>query len=315
MVGFDYLAKGIYGLSRAHLVSPMAGHLGAAVLAGYFIAEQHPDLDPIVYQGIEGELDRILGGESVFGPKKGSHPTVEELFAPVAAEKADPALIDPLALALSRNIDQTRESGHNVIFTAIAIRALHDHPDFATPSITTGLAKLIAGFDHAKPGSGYYGKERGRIDGRKVALPEEFPIPPYPDLTAMAVAVVDSLIRHAPERRDGFGGLWHLINHGAALAELSRYGYQKLALQGLPAHHQHLRLWSTVPDVTAEMGAETPTTSDPHSAEFWEQKTLRRDRARLDHRIKTLYGFDALLELVESPETRRLAEAKLRYLM
>jgi hypothetical protein len=60
MVDLNYLAKGLCAMSRSHHVNTMAGHLGAAVVAGYFIAEQHPDLDAKVYQGIEAELNRII---------------------------------------------------------------------------------------------------------------------------------------------------------------------------------------------------------------------------------------------------------------
>lgn len=101
-----------------------------------------------------------------------------------------------LPMRFLRNINRTRESGHNVIFALIAIRALKDHPDLATPSITDGVRKLIARFDNASPGSGYYGKARGRIDGRKITLPNNDGIPPFPDLQTMANAVVDDLIQH-----------------------------------------------------------------------------------------------------------------------
>lgn len=315
MVDFEYLAKGLYAMSRAHRVNTMAGHLGAAVVAGYFIGEQHPDLDAKVHAGIEAELNRIIRGESVFSPKKDAPITVAEMFEPFAKEQPKENLIDGIAEALAHNIDQTRESGHNVIFAAIAIRALKDHPDFATPSVTDGIRKLIAGFNDSNPGSGYYGKQRGRIDGRKVPLPKDDAFPPHANLQAMAAVVLDELIQHAVERRDGFGGLWHVINHAAALAELAQYGYRELATNGLAAHHQHLRLWKTLPNVADELGAETPTEHDPRTPAFWKSDSIRRDRARLDHRIKTLYGFDALVDLVEDKDKRKQANEKLRYLM
>jgi hypothetical protein len=39
MIDFDYLYKGICGLANAHQAGTMAGHLGAAVAAGYFSAK------------------------------------------------------------------------------------------------------------------------------------------------------------------------------------------------------------------------------------------------------------------------------------
>ena len=315
MVDHDYLAKGLYAMSRAHHVNTMAGHLGAAVVAGYFIAEQHPDLDATVYQGIEGELDRIIRGESVFSPGKNAVISVAEMFEPFAKEQPNENLIDGIADALAVNIDQTRQSGHNVIFGSIAIRALQDHPEFATPSVTGGIRKLIVGFNGATPGSGYYGSRKGRIDGREVPLPKDCAFPPYADRQAMANAVLDALIQHVSERRQGFGGLVHLINHAAALAELERYGYRGLATKGLAAHHQHVLLWKTLPDVTDELGPATPTEHDPRTPAFWQSGNIRRDTARLDHRIKTLYGFDALVDSVEDKARRKQGNLKLRYLM
>lgn len=315
MVDFDYLPKGLYALARAHRVSAMSGHLGAAVVAGYFVGEQHPDLDEKVYRGVEAELERIIRGESVFSPKKDATLNAPAMFEPFAKERPQENLIDGIADALGRNIHRPRESGHNVIFASIAIRALKDHPDLATPSVTDGIRKLIAKFDDASPGNGYYGKAKGRIDGRKIALSNNDGVPPFPDLPTMAEAVVDDLIRHVAQRRDGFGGLWHIINHAAALAELSSHGYRELALRGLPAFHEHFRLFKTVPDVSVELGAETPTADAPLTPAFWTPEKIRRERAHLTHRIKTIYGFHALAELVADDRRRDQAQDKLRYLM
>ncbi len=52
---------------------------------------------------------------------------------------------------------KTRQSGHNVIFATLAIRALHGHPEYATPSIVEGIRKLAETFNGAVPGRGYYG--------------------------------------------------------------------------------------------------------------------------------------------------------------
>ncbi|MEZ6139620.1 MAG: hypothetical protein R3B84_03525 [Zavarzinella sp.] len=315
MVSFDYLPKGLNALSRAHLVNSMAGHLGAAVIAGYFIAEQHPNLDAKVYTGIEGELERIIRGESVFSPRKNSPVTVKELFQAYPKEPAKPTLIRNIADSLEKNISETRQSGHNVIFASIAIRALKDHEDLATTSVINGICKLMEQFNAANAGSGYYGKERGRIYANKIVIPKEKQRKPYTTLAQMAEAVLDELIQFQGERRDGFGGLWHVINHGAALAELSSYGFGDLARKGIPAHFHHMELYRTLPDVSDEFGKETKSKYDPHSAEYWKQDDLRRDRAHLDHRIKTIYGFDALAELVADEEKRKKAILKMRYLM
>ena len=53
-------------LANAHKASALAGHLGAAVVAGYFWGEDQSELDDAVYRGVEKELDRIIQGEEGF---------------------------------------------------------------------------------------------------------------------------------------------------------------------------------------------------------------------------------------------------------
>ena len=122
-----------------------------------------------------------------------------------------------------------------------AHRALKEYPQYATPSIINGIRRLIGGFDQASAGSGYYGREKGRIDGDQVALQDDPSFSPYSSPECMVDVVLDELLETAPERRQGFGGLWHIINHAAALIDLSEYGYPNLAQRGLEAYHRHVR--------------------------------------------------------------------------
>lgn len=316
MIDFSYLYKGICGLANAHRASPLAGHLGAAVVAGYFLGEDQPDLDDAVYRGVEQELERILRGEESlwFDPKKVGI-AVADLFQPLPEEAPQEALITTIAEALSRNVDQLRESGHNVIFASLALRALHDHPVYATPSVVHGIRKLIESFHDANPGRGYYGKERGWIVGNKVSLPEDDGVSHYKTEHEMAKVVIEELIATAPVRRQGFGGLWHVINHAAALIELSRFGYKALAQKGFSAHRQHVRLWRSLPNVEPELGPATRAEHDPRNPDFWATGALKRDEARLTHRIKTLYGFDVLLQLSDDENLRKRASEGFLHLM
>lgn len=315
MVDFDYLIKGLCGLARAHRVNTMSGHLGAALVSGYFLGEQRPDLDPVVYRGIESELDRIIAGESVFSPPKHAGLTAATMFEPFPRERADERLVDGIAEALTNTIGRLHASGHNVIFAATAIRGLKDHPDCATPSITDGIRKLIGGFEKSAAGSGYYGSGKGRVDGWKVILPKDDGVPMFPDLQTAAITVIDEVMRRPSERREGFGGPWHLINHTAGLAELHRYGYPGVAAAGLAALRQHLRLFKTLPDISSEKGPETPTADSPFRAAFWSPEKIRRGRAHLTHRVKTLYGYEAISDLITDESQRQRADDRLRYLM
>jgi hypothetical protein len=126
--------------------------------------------------------------------------------------------------------------------------------------------------------------------------------------------VIDELIQSVSIRRQGFGGMWHIINHAAAITELSRYGYRDLARKGFAAHRQHVRLWRTLPDVKEELGALERSQADPRIGTYWSGE-LKRDEARLTHRIKTLYGFYTILPFVEDEKKRTQAEDSLLYLM
>ena len=321
MVDFKYLYLGLCGMARAHQANAMAGHLGAAVVTGYFIGEELPDLDERVYAGIEKELNQIMGGGEAFwydADKAGI--TIPDLFQPfpdeTVAEVPDlQTKLATISTALAANIDTLREAGHNVIFSSIAIRALKDHPQYATDSIVGGIGKLIARFDDAGTGRGYYGKERGWVQGTDVELGDDTNFPAYRNQQEMVEVVIDELIQSAAIRRQGFGGLFHIINHAAAITELSRLGYGPLAVRGLPVHHQHVRLWRSLPDVENELGPLKAAQHDPRTPEYWQGPDSSQWSAQLTHRVKTIYGFNTILRFIESEAKRNQAREKFLYLM
>tara|TARA_R110000850_G_scaffold14189_5_gene45474 strand:- start:20 stop:976 length:957 start_codon:yes stop_codon:yes gene_type:complete len=317
MIDFQYLKVGLTGMARAHRAGTMAGHLGAAVVAGVFFGEDHPNLDEKVVADVQGELDRVItGGEAIWFDSKKAGITIPDLFEPLPKESPSEAAIPDIGVVLAADIAELRQSGHDVIFASIALRALHDHPELASPAVVVGIQKLITGFHGAPQGRGYFGKERGWLQGAQVKLTEESDFPPYADEDAMVEIVIDELIHSAGIRRQGYGGLFHLINHAAALTELSRFGYRGLARQGLDSHHRHLRLYRSLPDVEDELGPLQKAKHDPRTASYWEtDKDSEQWSAHLTHRIKTLYGFYTLLRQIEDPNTRVEAERAFRYLM
>ncbi|TWT82627.1 hypothetical protein CA13_40900 [Planctomycetes bacterium CA13] len=315
MIDFSYLYKGICGLAHAHRAGTMAGHLGAAVVAGYFIGEDQSELPDEVCQGIEGEMERVISGEEAiwFDAKKaGVTPTT--LFDSFPDEPANAETIESIVVALHKSVGTLKQSGHNVIFASIAVRALRDHEDYATPQIVTGIRKLIERFKGAASGRGYYGKELGWVMGDKVELSAENDFPKYKSIQQMVNVTIDELIESAAIKRQGFGGLWHIINHAAAITELNRFGYKEVAMSALPAHHQHIRLWRSLPDVEEELGAVVKAMYDPRDARYWDGK-LKRDEALLTHRIKTFYGFHAITRFIEEETQRNKAEDAFLYLM
>ncbi len=315
MIDFQYLRKGVCALANAHRAGTMAGHLGAATVTGYFFGEDHSELPDEVFQAMEGELDRVIAGEEAiwFNARKAGI-TPNELFASFPEEDPEPESISSIADALEANIGSLKQSGHNVIFAAAAIRAVSDHQEYATPNIVSGVRKLTEAFNNVSPGKGYFGKEQGWVSGGQIRLADTIDFPAYQSIQDMVNVTVAELITTAASRRQGFGGLWHIINHAAAITELDRYGYRKVARLGLPAHHQHIRLWRTLPDLENELGAVDKAGHDPREPAYW-QGNLKRNQARLTHRIKTLYGFATLRRLIEKEDTRNKADDAFLYLM
>ena len=315
MIDFGYLYQGICGLANAHKAGTMAGHLGAAVAAGYFFGEERNELPAEVLDGIQREMDRVIAGEeSIWFNAKKAGVTPAELFNTFPGVAPEPDSIDSIVSTLRNNVGSLRQSGHNVIFASIAVRALVDHPDYATAPIVDGMRRLIAAFDHVSPGRGYYGKHRGWMTGNQVQLSDQDSFPTYASIQQMVDVTVTELIESAGTKKQGFGGLWHIINHAAAITELDRYGYRSVARRALPAHHQHMRLWRTLPNVEDELGAVIKSEKDPCDSQYWRGQ-LKRDEARLTHRIKTLYGFSILRRLIGDEDTRQQADNALLYLM
>lgn len=315
MIDFQYLQTGINGLANSYKAGTMAGHLGAAVAAGYFFGEDQSDLPPEVFRGIEGEIKRVIAGEESFWwNAKQAGVTSADLFRPLAKEEPKPNTIKAIADALQKNVGETRQSGHNIIFASIAIRALRDHPDFATPQAVTGICKLTEGFNTAHAGRGYYGKEKGWLNGNQVQLAADEKFQPYESIPQMVEVTIEELITTAAIKKQGFGGLWHIINHAAAITELERFGFKELAKQALPAHHQHIRLRRSLPDVEGELGAVPKAEHDPRNPAYW-KGMLKRDEARLTHRIKTLYGYFILKRFIENDAQRKKADDAFLYLM
>jgi|TARA_B110000881_G_scaffold85617_1_gene75059 hypothetical protein len=294
----------------------MAGHLGAAVVAGYFFGENHPDLEDEVVAAIQADLVSITGGgETIwFNPQKAGV-TARELFKPFPEKTSEQASVDKIAEALKGSLGILRQSGHNVIFSSIAIRALKDHPEYATRDIVGGITELISSFKNQHPGRGYYGREKGWVGGNEAAMVDQKSTPPYESLGEMVETIIDELINSAPEHRRGFGGLFHLINHAAALIELDRYGYGGLAKTGLKGHHQHLRLYRALPDLELELGKLKNAGESPFDPAYWKRQESGQWGAWLTHRIKTLYGFHTLIRFVKDPIKRNKANDAFGYLL
>ncbi len=338
-----YVLRGLCGLANAvPRAGSMAGHLGAATVTGALMAaglecEFHPSVHSLLY----AQLDKIVDGEETWFNEQAAGVTVPELFTPT--EENEPTLpvscaTDAIAKALGRNIDSLRQSGHNVIFASIAIRALVLHPSYCKPSVVSGITKLVSSFDGAVAGQGLYSTRQnarsseglgpGRLFGHDAPLAPAAETPPggtaCVSIDSLVEVTLEELARSAPEHRQGFGGLHHLINHAAGLVVLAELGFPKLAAAGLPAHWEHLRLYRALPNLETDLGPLRCLDVDPRSPQYWESFGSEQWGAALTHSIKTLYGISVLLrhhaarrapQDVRSKDLRHRAWCAFGYLM
>jgi hypothetical protein len=309
----DFLQTGLWGLMRAPNANLMTGHLGAAMLAGELLKRERSDLQSGVGAAIDGELRRIMAGEeSWFSPASVGF-GVPELFLPVdpapVASDAEARIVE----ALTGTLDAFHESGHNVIFATLAMRAIRHMPEAATEPVVEGIAELTRRFAGTRGGRGYYGKEEGWRIGPADPLPPPTAFPAYRTLADMVDEVLAEAYASRRLNRRGYGGVVHVVNHVAALLDLARLGYPELALQALPAQREHFTRWRLLPDVSEEFGASTEAPCDPRTRPFWDED-LRRDTARLTHRVKGMYGLLTLLDTLAPGERRQRGEEFLRFL-
>ena len=220
MIDHTYLQEGLLATARSHQAGSMAGHLGASVLAGYYLGEDYPDLPKAVMEGIQGKETLWTSiGKTGIGAR--------ELFAEAGdgefleSPQGDP---EDMVLALSQGEQQLKQSGHNTIFAALALRALKDHPELATQKIVHGLKRLMQQFDQAAPGRSYFGKAQGWLTGNQITLDASQKRTPFISMDQAIQEVMELFAREVIQRRRGFGGWFHLINHTAALQSLHHMG-------------------------------------------------------------------------------------------
>ena len=245
-----YVFRGLCGLAHAMpRAGSMAGHLGAATITGGLLAAGvEGEIDPSSRPLLHDQLDKIMAGSEMWFNEEQAGVTVPELFVPVPAGGGQPAQALPIVEALWVNIGKLRQSGHNVIFASIALRALAVYPSLSSRAMVGGIAELIASFDGAVAGQGYYstdteapssdGLGAGRLFGHDAPLSPASETVVYTSIDSMVQVTLEELASTASEHRQGFGGLHHLINHAAALVVIGELGLGELAHAGLPAVSQ-----------------------------------------------------------------------------
>ncbi|WP_372720628.1 hypothetical protein [Novipirellula sp.] len=282
----SYLELGLIGMARSN--GWFNAHLGAAVLAGYYMCNENRFSDAIV-DSVKKQLDALIA-------------THREQFSPFENVSGAIPFIEDVPRSLNAAVQGgLRAHGHAVIYTALSVRALRDVPHMADPR----LIKLLCGHN-------------GQIAQKTPSQPRVFS--EYADTQAMIEALFDSLARFEPlvgrptVRRPNFT---HMTTHTEALMSLDAMGYTELAKAGQRGHQAHID--EPVPDFNP---AEHPlderesTLADIMNEDFWQDEDNQKQWngpwnvkknpngywLAFGHLFKVLYSYHRLIGRIQDKD-------------
>lgn len=273
-IGRREIVMGLDGMSRVADGGNdpfVDGHRAAAVIASAFFCRES-QIDEPTQSAILALIEtRLLRGS---------------LFAPRPEEPADPALVDGLVEALDQGIGSLRGKGHSIIFTVLALKALREVPEAATPARIAGLRRMVQGLE---PGPGP-DDGASRVSSPDLADEQAFVRFVFEEYLAALELYLHGRGHH------GFAG--HVLTIGHALLDLSRMGYAAIARKGRKAYEQFLLEARRGADLggrrVGSAGSESP---GPLQRDYWVQELQRpADGIASSHLVKYPYSFYALLK-------------------
>ncbi|MFM1650689.1 hypothetical protein ACI7RC_01155 [Brevibacillus sp. B_LB10_24] len=279
----SYLELGLIGMARGGQLSWFKGHFGAALLAGYFMNQEH-DLPEHVKEGIVRTCESY----------RKQYP---DWFGPLEPEEPNPRLMEEVISGLKANTQCLRTSGHGLALGVLALKALRERPDLTTPTVVKGLVNMLERTREDTPNR-YWG-----VDNYFTMTREDVrEIPAYSDTLAMARQAFAELQMIVPGRTlDGKkyffdGEKTHGITHAHALAELERFGYDELVAAGQSNHLIQMHLNRQLPDFMLASEVKEPPFTSILSPAFW-AKTYEDP-----HALKLPYAALALLKRLPKEE-------------
>jgi len=271
-----YLRTGLLALSDAHQRGWLQGHNGAAVLSTYYFCLEN-GLDERAARALEKQIDAFIASRpeeyTSTEPGRGS---------------ADPARI---VEQLDHQVAGLHSGGHDVIFGALALRALRDLPDCATPQVVDGICRLL------------------ELIATRGTEPEttynhDHPLPAYGSADDVARITLQGTLRPWGDAlRIGASGVIHWITHADAVITLGALGHEELSRRS----HAALRL-HTNQEVTAPERREPDRAPvDWLGPAYWESDAPHRlfsNTWLAGHAFKLPYSLFRLLRRVDDRELR-----------
>jgi len=300
----ELLLKGLIGLGGAIDKNRMSGHPAAAIIAAYFFCLENA-LSAEIQAKVYSLVQRMVNSESIWFSRDGEPSTNATLFADKPDQSPNADLISSVADALEPSISECRDSGHNTIFAALALKALHTAPQYAFPTIIEGIINLLKAFEGRGPGWAHIPGNEKLADPRELLVAQDIDDPPYTSPVDMIEAVCRYVVADNFTKK-GVGGPIHVINHAVALLDLQALGYSALASKGMAAHHQHIKLWLNLPKFPqSENNYLVQAKHDPRTYDYWREEITMKDGGGDEHRLKILYGAHRFAESITDKGKRR----------
>ncbi|MCR2806885.1 hypothetical protein [Paenibacillus soyae] len=308
-----------YGLSLIAQCKRATGdiwqaHIGAAAIGGYFLAHEY-GLDDETAEAIRSQADRM----------RAKHPTVKAASSSpdCVPERAEAMIAD----ALEQTLDRLHWVGHNVIYSAVSLKALRELGQWGNEDDIAGIVELIRAFKGTIPGRSWIGVTASEV--KRMSIEESDGMPRIEGADQLSEFVLVELaafqtIYRAESHHDLIG---HLLTFSHGLNMLHDLGFRELFEKGVPSllvlakalrgsriveRAEAVKLVSPVdrlPLVRSPRSAHLP-----HEREYWQQDFAGHDWD-FGHVFKFPFSFYDHLRRVTDESLRARAMEQFRYIV
>lgn len=279
-MGPEYLVRGLTELAAAHHSGWLSGHGGAAILAATYFCHDNR-LDERTALAVKANVDAFM----------------TQSPEPAPRVEPGPGREDPVRIVeqLDKHVHELRSGGHDATYAALALRALRDVPECATPAVVDGIVKLLGS---------HWGAYRPVAE---TPYQREHPLPAYTATAEIAATTFRAVLCPWDDvRQVGASGVLHWITHADAVATLADLGYEGVA------RHAYAALERNINRPIGPAGSRAPRREpiDWRGPEYWESGAPKRAMGGswlAGHSFKLPYSVFRLLRRVEDPVLREAA--------
>jgi hypothetical protein len=303
MLSEQYLELGLTGLGRcSHAI--WDSHFPAAVLAGFYFTAKNK-LPAETEEKIEMQLNLLIASK-------------RQLFEPYPDGETIADSAGLIVEALEASIDKFSELGHNSIFTAYALRALHD---LGGDGRARAVRDIAAGIRQFASGPARYWLRIGQgHDPRKFSLKERviFTENLPSDRVAWTILAELPKFRNVYTQMGSKSHIGHLLTQSQSLLTLRELGFPQLANRGFYSLECRFTLLKDSQEYTASpVSFYKPATRSsflPGEPDYWTQDFTKCEWDE-GHSFKYTFSFYELMNLVTQEKLKAAATEKFRYLI